>query len=145
MDSLPEGTSGDMQVAQGVERFVDQDVVNWYLVETDEGPVAVDAGLPTAYKQIRSRAGELRAIVITHAHIDHLGFAEKVRREHGVPVYVPEGDADNARRTLSWARSQRLPLLYLLKYAPTRRLYWRSTKAIGILGKTLKEIGRASW
>ena len=110
-----------MQVAQGVERFVDQDVVNWYLVETDEGPVAVDAGLPTAYKQIRSRAGELRAIVITHAHVDHLGFAELARREIGVAVYVPESDPPLARHPLPYDKSERAPVVYLAK-PPTLEL-----------------------
>ena len=127
-----------MQVAQGIERFVDQDVVNWYLVETDDGPVAVDAGFPTAWKQIQSRASELRAIVLTHAHIDHMGFAELARREHGTPVYVPEGDADNARHTLRYAKSERIPLAYL-KYGPTRSLYLKATLSGGIIGKTLQE------
>ena len=44
-----------MHVADGIERFEDQGVVNWYLVETDDGPVAVDAGFPTAWKQIEPR------------------------------------------------------------------------------------------
>src|SRR3712207_1233381 len=120
-----------MQVAEGIERFVDQDVVNWYLVETDEGPVAVDAGFPTAWKQIQARAGELRAIVITHAHIDHMGFAEIARRTHGVPVYVPKGDAELARHTLRYAKSERMPLIYTLRFGPTRRLYWRALKEGG--------------
>ena len=128
-----------MHVAEGVTRFVDQDVVNWYLVETPEGPVAVDAGFPTAWKQIESRAGELRAIVITHAHIDHLGFAEIARRAHGTPVYIPEGDAENARHTLRYYKSERLPLPYIVKYAPTRSLYWKATKSGSIVGKTLAE------
>jgi glyoxylase-like metal-dependent hydrolase (beta-lactamase superfamily II) len=127
-----------MDVAQGIQRYVDQDVVNWYLVETSEGPVAVDAGFPTAWKQIQERAGELRAILITHAHIDHLGFAELARRTHGTPVYVPEGDAKLARHTLKYAKSERLPLAYL-KYGPTRRLYWKATKSGSIVGKTLSE------
>jgi glyoxylase-like metal-dependent hydrolase (beta-lactamase superfamily II) len=128
-----------MQVAQGVTQFTDQDIVNWFLVETDEGPVAVDAAFPTAYKQVESRASELKAIVITHAHVDHLGFAEKVRKEHGVPVYVPEGDAELARHTLRYAKSERLPLIYVAKYGPTRRLYWKALKAGGIRGETLSE------
>ena len=128
-----------MHVAQGIQRFVDQDVVNWYLVETPEGPVAVDAGFPTAWKQIEQRAGELRAIIITHAHIDHMGFAEICRREHGTPVYVPEGDAELARHTLRYAKSQKLPLAYIAKYGPTRSLYWKATKSASIIGKTLKE------
>jgi glyoxylase-like metal-dependent hydrolase (beta-lactamase superfamily II) len=128
-----------MHVAEGVTRFEDQEIVNWYLVETDDGPVAVDAAFPTAWKQLEPRAAELRAIVITHAHVDHLGFAEKARKEHGVPVYVPEGDAELARHTLRYARSERVPLIYAARYGPTRRLYWRALRAGGIRGETLQE------
>lgn len=127
-----------MHVAEGIQRFVDQGVVNWYLVETPEGPVAVDAGFPTAWKQIQERAADLRAIVVTHAHIDHIGFAEIARREHGTPVYVPEGDAELARHTLRYAKSERLPVLYF-RYLPTLRLYWKATRSASIIGKTLQE------
>jgi len=127
-----------MHVAQGIQRFVDQGVVNWYLVETADGLVAVDAGFPTAWKQIEDRASELRAIVLTHAHIDHMGFAEIARRKHGTPVHVPEGDADNARHTLRYAKSERVPLAYL-RYGPTRSLYLKATLSGGIIGKTLQE------
>ncbi len=109
-----------MHVAQGVEMFVDQDVVNWFLIETDDGPIAVDAGFPSAWKQVEGRASELRAIVITHAHIDHLGFAPICQREHGTPVYVPELDARNARNPLRYAKSERLPIPYLLREGATR-------------------------
>ena len=128
-----------MNVAEGVERFEDQEVVNWYLVETDDGPVAVDAGFPTAWKQIESRAAELKAIVITHAHVDHLGFAQKAHKEHGVPVFMPEGDAELARHTLRYAKSERLPLIYVAKYGPTRRLYWKAVKSGSLRGETLDE------
>lgn len=128
-----------MRVAEGVEQFTDQAIVNWFLVETDEGPVAVDAGFPTAWKQIAPRAGELRAIVLTHAHIDHLGFAPIAQREHGVPVYVPERDVGLAKHRLYYAKSERLPLMYAVRYAPTRRIYWRGAKAVGGLGKTVKD------
>ena len=128
-----------MRVAEGVEQYTDQDLVNWFLVETDEGPVAVDAGLPATWKQIADRAGELRAIVLTHGHIDHSGFAPVAQREHGTPVYVPEKDVGLARNPFYYAKSERIPLVYALKYAPTRRVYWRGTKAVGFFGKTVKD------
>jgi glyoxylase-like metal-dependent hydrolase (beta-lactamase superfamily II) len=128
-----------MHVADGVERFEDQGIVNWYLVETDEGPVAVDAAFPTAWEQVRPRAHELRAVIITHAHIDHLGFTEKVRKEAGVPVYIPSGDAELARHVWRYAKSERNPLLYTARYGPTRRLYWRALKAGAVYGKVVSD------
>jgi glyoxylase-like metal-dependent hydrolase (beta-lactamase superfamily II) len=127
-----------MRVAEGVEQFTDQDLVNWFVIETDEGPVAVDAGLPTAWEQVRDRAKDLRAIVLTHGHIDHLGFAPMAQREHGTPVYVPEKDVGLAQNPFYYAKSERLPLRYL-HLAPTRRVYWRGTKAVGFFGKTVKD------
>ena len=127
-----------MQVAQGVTRFEDQGVVNWYLVETDEGPVAVDAGFPTAWKQIEARASELRAVVLTHGHIDHCGFAPRAMKEHGTPVYVPAEDERIAASPIPMAKSEGNPLAYVLKQGPTRRLYFRALKAGGIAGQTLK-------
>ena len=127
-----------MRVADGVEQFTDQGIVNWFLVETDEGPVAVDAGFPTAWEQIRERAPELRAILVTHGHIDHLGFAPKAQREHGTKVYVPERDVALSKRPLTYAKSERLPILYL-HLGPTRRVYWRGMRAGAIFAKTVSD------
>jgi glyoxylase-like metal-dependent hydrolase (beta-lactamase superfamily II) len=125
------------RIVDGVTRFVDQGVVNWYLVETDEGPVAIDAGFPTAWRQIAPRARELRAIVLTHAHIDHMGFAEHARKRHGIPVYVPQRD-DELCHTIKWADHERNPLEYVLRHAATRRLYWRALRSGAAYAKTLQ-------
>ena len=37
------------------------------------------------------------AIVVTHAHIDHIGGAHKLRQATGAPVYMNPNDADLAR------------------------------------------------
>ena len=36
----------------------------------------------------------VKAIVITHAHIDHIGGAAKLKRETGAPVYMNENDSE---------------------------------------------------
>src|SRR5690349_20734449 len=117
-------------VADGVHRVAGP-IVNWYLVEGDEGVTALDAGYPAAYDALtaalREVGGELRAVVITHAHADHVGFAERARRELGASVFVPEGDADLAHHPLR-AKAERLPLFYLGEKA-TRRLYRGSIRA----------------
>jgi glyoxylase-like metal-dependent hydrolase (beta-lactamase superfamily II) len=138
MAARSRGSAACMRVADGVERFEDQGVVNWYLVETGDGVVAVDAGFPTAWKHVRPRLRELRAVVLTHGHIDHTGFAPKAARE-GVPVYVPRGDEPIVRSPIPFASSERNPAPYVLRHGPTRRLYLRALLAGGVLGQTLRD------
>jgi glyoxylase-like metal-dependent hydrolase (beta-lactamase superfamily II) len=90
------------EVAPGIHRFGNE-MVNFYLVEADGGFTLVDAGLPGFYDQLeaflRSRArtvADLDALLLTHAHGDHVGIAEKVRRA-GVPVRIHALDAEQAR------------------------------------------------
>jgi glyoxylase-like metal-dependent hydrolase (beta-lactamase superfamily II) len=93
-----------MRIAAGVHRVGDNSMINAYLVE-DAGEVTIiDAGVPGYYKEL---AGELtamgrsiadvRALVLTHGHTDHIGFAERLRRDAGVPVSIHELDAALAR------------------------------------------------
>jgi glyoxylase-like metal-dependent hydrolase (beta-lactamase superfamily II) len=90
-------------VAPGIHRIEDA-YTNWYLVEGDDGLTIVDAGVPSSWaslqaalRQLGRRPDELRALVLTHAHFDHVGFAERARRELGIPVYVHEDDAPLTR------------------------------------------------
>ena len=80
------------QVAEGVHRFADG-LVNWYLVEDGDELLLVDSGWPDSWSRIAAaveglgrRPGDLRSVVLTHGHADHLGGAEKLRRTWGTPV-----------------------------------------------------------
>ncbi|MEV4258973.1 MBL fold metallo-hydrolase [Spirillospora sp. NPDC049652] len=42
-------------------------------------------------------ADDIRGLILTHGEFDHLGFAERLRREHGVPVFVHAEDSVRAR------------------------------------------------
>ena len=79
------------EIAPGVFRLGNR-FVNWWLVADDDGCTIVDAGLRKHFAQLESVLGELdtevRAILLTHADVDHIGVAEKLRREHKAPVYV---------------------------------------------------------
>ena len=44
---------------------------------------------------------DVRGVVLTHGDSDHIGFAERLRRDQGVPVYVHEADAARARGEVS--------------------------------------------
>ena len=73
--------------------------VNWYLLRTTEGTVVIDAGFPGyfpqfehALRQHQIDPGELKAVLLTHAHNDHIGCAEAIRQRYHIPVYVHEAD-----------------------------------------------------
>jgi glyoxylase-like metal-dependent hydrolase (beta-lactamase superfamily II) len=85
-------------VAEGVHRVADS-YTNWYVVEDAGRVTVVDAGVPSSWELLQDvlprlgrSLGDIEAIVLTHAHFDHVGFAERARRELGVPVYVHEND-----------------------------------------------------
>jgi len=73
--------------------------VNWYLLADADGVTVVDAGLPRhwallpkALARLGRRLDDVRALVLTHGHYDHVGFAERARRELRVPVHAPRGE-----------------------------------------------------
>ena len=79
-------------VADGVWRMRDI-FVNIYIVSTETGWVLVDAGLQTSYPKIRRLAARLfgkesrpDAIVLTHAHFDHVGSLKRLTEAWDTPV-----------------------------------------------------------
>jgi glyoxylase-like metal-dependent hydrolase (beta-lactamase superfamily II) len=71
------------------------EIVNWYLLEEGGRVTIVDAGCPAyrpqldgALRQIGRAIEDLEAIVLTHAHIDHIGFSQVLQDERGTPVYA---------------------------------------------------------
>lgn len=93
-----------MRIADGIHRIGDNSIVNAYLVEEAGEVTIIDAGVPGYYSDIprelaamgRSLA-DVRAVVLTHGHSDHIGFAERIRRERHIPVSVHEADMALAR------------------------------------------------
>jgi glyoxylase-like metal-dependent hydrolase (beta-lactamase superfamily II) len=91
-----------MQIAAGIHRL-GTGLVNSYLVDDGGAVTIVDAGLPGYWSDLRDELAlmgrslaDVRAVVLTHGHSDHIGFAEKARKR-GIPVSVHEADALLAR------------------------------------------------
>ena len=127
------------EVAPGIHRLGNE-IVNYYLVEADGGLTLVDAGLPAFYAQLeeylRSRGrtvADIDALLLTHAHGDHVGIAEKVR-EAGVPVRIHELDAEQARTGKNHTREG--SMLPYFRHGATWRLLAMGVRAGG--GKTVK-------
>jgi glyoxylase-like metal-dependent hydrolase (beta-lactamase superfamily II) len=92
-----------MELVPGLRR-IGTDIVAVHLIVTDEGITLIDAGLSGQYADLVKELAEIgrpltdiRGIVLTHGDSDHTGFAERLRTELGIPVYVGAGDAGRAR------------------------------------------------
>jgi hydroxyacylglutathione hydrolase len=63
--------------------------------ETSGEGIVIDPGdeIDQILEILARRGLRLKAIVITHAHIDHIGGAQKLKASTGAPVYMNENDA----------------------------------------------------
>ena len=93
-----------MEIAPGVRRIGAHSTINAYLIEEGGRVTIVDAGVSGYYKELPAELAamgrtidDVEALVLTHGHSDHIGFAERLRTEHRVPVSVHEDDAALAR------------------------------------------------
>lgn len=91
-----------MELAPGLHR-IGTDIVAVHLIVTDDGVTVIDAGLPGHWRELTAElaalgrsVADIRGVVLTHGDVDHIGFAERLRRDHGIPVYVHEADAARA-------------------------------------------------
>lgn len=53
--------------------------------------------LREALPRIGGRPDDIEALVLTHGHSDHLGFAEQARSHLGIPVHVHGNDVPLTR------------------------------------------------
>jgi len=135
------------EVASGVHRY-DDGIVNWYLVEDGGRLTAVDAGFPNSWSALTDSLpklgrtlSDLEAVILTHAHVDHIGFAEQARKEAGAAIYVHELDAKLVGSPTTIAKSERSPFRYV-NHATTRKLLLGATLARAPLAKGVKELRR---
>jgi glyoxylase-like metal-dependent hydrolase (beta-lactamase superfamily II) len=85
-------------VIDGVH-IVAMGMANAFLIEGDDGLTLIDAGFPgkeaIVFRAIRAlgRSPEqLKHLIFTHAHIDHIGSASAIVRETGARTYMHRDD-----------------------------------------------------
>jgi len=81
-------------VIHGV-RFVPMEFANAFLIEGDDGLTLIDAGFPHkeaavfgAIRGIARSPDQLKHLIFTHGHPDHIGSAAAIVRETGAQTYM---------------------------------------------------------
>ncbi|MDN5757651.1 MAG: MBL fold metallo-hydrolase [Tomitella sp.] len=92
-----------MKLAPHLHRL-GNDIVASYLIDLPEGITLIDAALPGHWHDLRHELeaigrplSDIRGLVLTHGDSDHIGFAERLRHEAGVPVYIHSDDVYRVR------------------------------------------------
>lgn len=131
-------------VAPGVHRVADG-LVNWYLVEDGDELALVDAGWPRSWSTVQSvlsalghKPADLGTVLLTHGHPDHLGAAERTRRETGARVYAYE---DEVARVKGQAKGAS-PFGLVPGLLPT---LWRPTATGFVLHATARGFMTPTW
>src|SRR5680860_241283 len=78
---------------------------NWVLVADGDDLTLVDAGYPADLANVERSVHELgrhprdiRAILVTHAHVDHVGTVPNLVQKYDIPVFMTPAEVPHARR-----------------------------------------------
>ena len=134
-----------MKLDQHLHR-IGNDIVAAYLVVTGDGVTVIDAGLAGHWRELTAELttlgltpADIRGLVLTHGDTDHIGFAERLRRDHGVPVYVHSADAARARGEVkvknSWGHA---------KFGATAGFLWYASRKGGLRTTYLTEVSEVA-
>jgi glyoxylase-like metal-dependent hydrolase (beta-lactamase superfamily II) len=115
--------------------------VNWYAAVEDGRWTVFDAGVPGYWPELEERGippGAVEAVVLTHAHPDHVGVAERLRQA-GARVYVHEQDEELARTAKPSGKNERSPLGYL-RYGMAWKLFAHLARNGGLKPNRIAEV-----
>jgi glyoxylase-like metal-dependent hydrolase (beta-lactamase superfamily II) len=134
-----------VQVAANVHRLGSA-LVNFYAVVDRERVTIVDAGVPGYRHQVDDllqsvgrRLADVEAVVLTHAHVDHVGVAEMLRRAAGVRVFVHSGDEELARTAKAVGKNEGSMLPYL-RHGAAWRLLFELGRAGGLKSRPIQDV-----
>jgi glyoxylase-like metal-dependent hydrolase (beta-lactamase superfamily II) len=108
-----------LDVAEGVHAITHA-YTNCYLISDDDGVTLVDACFPSTWRavtRILQRIGrswtDVKALLLTHGHFDHVGFARRLATDLSVPVWVHAADRQLAANPYRY-RPERNRAVYAL-------------------------------
>ncbi|MGO8684095.1 MAG: MBL fold metallo-hydrolase [Thermoleophilia bacterium] len=113
-------------------RMMGTEFGHFFLLEQDGEITLIDAGLSgyrdtlePALAEMGRSIDDVKAIVLTHADPDHVGFAGELQQTHGIPVYVHRADSERTRQgRAKHAEGSPLAMLAMLKHAHS----WRALR-----------------
>ncbi|GAB2548853.1 MBL fold metallo-hydrolase [Nocardia heshunensis] len=118
--------------------------VNWALVSDDRGVTVVDAGYPAdtaallkSVREIGRDLSDVAAVVVTHAHLDHIGAIPTLVEQLGVPVYTGAEEVRHAKREYL---QQITPVQMVQRLGTRRGIVWvaQTLRAcVGHIGMTV--------
>ncbi|MEU6476777.1 MBL fold metallo-hydrolase [Streptomyces sp. NPDC047017] len=92
------------QVAEGTYLVRGSDT-NWVILTEGDAATLIDTGYPVDRRQVLDSLAQVgsspqavAAVLITHAHNDHVGSAEYLNVTYGTPVLLHEAEVPHARR-----------------------------------------------
>lgn len=134
VNNRPSGPRFTKNVAPRIHRL-SHAFVNVYFIEDDDGITVVDAGLPGTWPHL-SRAlralgkspKDVKALVLTHGHFDHIGAANQITKAWGVKAWLHPADDHIALHPYRYAH-ERSRLLYPLRYPASVPILFTMAKA----------------
>ncbi|MGO9144361.1 MAG: MBL fold metallo-hydrolase [Streptosporangiaceae bacterium] len=110
-------------------RTLGTEFAHFFLLEQDGEVTLIDAGLSgyrdtlePALAEMGRSIDDVKAIVLTHADPDHVGFAGELQASRGIPVYVHRADSERTRQgKTKHTEVSPLAMLTMLKRAHSRR------------------------
>ncbi|HVT70573.1 MAG TPA: MBL fold metallo-hydrolase [Trebonia sp.] len=131
-----------MKIAEGLHR-IGSDIVNSYLVVDGAGVTVIDAGLPRYWRLLAQELrglgrtlDDVRALILTHGDVDHIGFAAQLSRDKGIPAYLHPADDQRARLEVRKPNSGWGPV----KAGPLAGFMWYSALEGGLRPKPAGEL-----
>lgn len=79
------------------------DSVNTYLIKTSDGLLSIDSGwdsppsiqsVEEQLAEINARISDIKQVIITHCHIDHMGLIVRYKRDHNARYYIHENEIE---------------------------------------------------
>ena len=133
-----------VEVASGAWQARAQHVC-WVLITDGDGVTLVDTGFPGDKERVIASLGKIgrapadvEAVVLTHAHPDHIGSAEYFRSQVGRPVWVHEQEEANA--TGQHVEQVSVPTLLKMAWRPSV-LVWFVQAGIGLKAAQVQRLG----